>query len=326
MTSITLHNADELSDCLNRDYAELTFQNIKNTESVLELTSFSKIHLSRHTLSFDIILHGGIPKDYYSFFLASGEQVFTNGKPHKEGTMVLIPPGKEFFNYSRGPFTMCNISVPKKKWEDFILTLDKSYKFPSSGMTHLDSTKIQNFKSLLKEIFDYKALESMLVSSEKEVTFIEQQILQTLADVFSTSNSVHLDINDIKNLALLNQALKKIDQHLDEHLGVAEIARELNISRRSLQTLFTEHFGLSPLKFINLRRMNLVRNALRRCDPGNSSIANIAMQHGFWHLGRFAANYRELFGELPSDTMSRKNSPDHSFKSLKNITDNFFFR
>ena len=326
MASITLNNADELSDCLNQDYAHLTFKKISNTESVLELTSFSKIHLSRHTLSFDVILHGEIPKDYYSFFLASGEQVFTNGKPHQEGTMVLLPPGKEFFNYSRGPFTMCNISVPKKKWEDFIPTLDESYKFPSSGMAQLDSIKVQNFKSLFQEILDYKVLEKILVSSEKEVTFLEQQILQTLADVFSSSNPINLEMNEIKNLALLNQALKKIEKHVDEHLGVAEIARELNISRRSLQTLFTDYFGLSPLKFINLRRMNLVREALRHCDPESTSIANIAAQHGFWHLGRFAGNYRELFGELPSETFSRKDSSNQAIKSLKNITDNFFFR
>ena len=38
-------------------------------------------------------------------------------------------------------------------------------------------------------------------------------------------------------------------------------------------------------------------------DPSNEKVANVANRWGFWHLGQFAADYREQFGELPSHTL-----------------------
>ena len=32
----------------------------------------------------------------------------------------------------------------------------------------------------------------------------------------------------------------------------------------------------------------------------------VAMRYGFGHQGRFAATYRDAFGELPSETLARR--------------------
>jgi AraC-like DNA-binding protein len=60
---------------------------------------------------------------------------------------------------------------------------------------------------------------------------------------------------------------------------------------------------MSPGQYARLRRLNLVRAALRRADPAATSIAEIARQYGFSELGRFAAAYRTAFGETPSATL-----------------------
>jgi AraC-like DNA-binding protein len=51
--------------------------------------------------------------------------------------------------------------------------------------------------------------------------------------------------------------------------------------------------------------MNLARRALRNAHTANTSVTEVAMQLGFWELGRFAVQYKSLFGESPSTTLRR---------------------
>ena len=37
----------------------------------------------------------------------------------------------------------------------------------------------------------------------------------------------------------------------------------------------------------------------------NAGIRDIANRYGFWHMGQFAADYKKLFGELPSKTLKQ---------------------
>ncbi|NLZ12221.1 MAG: AraC family transcriptional regulator [Alcaligenaceae bacterium] len=54
-------------------------------------------------------------------------------------------------------------------------------------------------------------------------------------------------------------------------------------------------------------RLDAVRHTLQT-SPG-ANVTTIALDHGFGHLGRFSAYYRERFGELPRDTTTRQFLP-----------------
>jgi AraC family ethanolamine operon transcriptional activator len=67
---------------------------------------------------------------------------------------------------------------------------------------------------------------------------------------------------------------------------------------------FREKFGITPKQYLQATRLQRVRERILRSDP-SSSIAENAAHWGFWHMGQFAADYRNQFGELPSQTMRR---------------------
>ena len=62
---------------------------------------------------------------------------------------------------------------------------------------------------------------------------------------------------------------------------------------------------MGPIRYLTLRRMHLVRQALSRAVPSAATVTQIATDHGFWELGRFSVAYRTLFGENPVLTLNR---------------------
>ena len=64
-----------------------------------------------------------------------------------------------------------------------------------------------------------------------------------------------------------------------------------------------ETYGISPVRYLKLRRLHQVRRALRRADGESNTVQSVAQSTGIWHLGRFAVEYRELFGESPLETL-----------------------
>jgi AraC family ethanolamine operon transcriptional activator len=56
-------------------------------------------------------------------------------------------------------------------------------------------------------------------------------------------------------------------------------------------------------RYMRLRRLWGVRQQLLR-GASLQSIKAVALVNGFWHMGEFAASYRDLFGETPQQTLS----------------------
>ena len=61
---------------------------------------------------------------------------------------------------------------------------------------------------------------------------------------------------------------------------------------------------MSPREFMIRRRLHAVRRELFLADAASTTVAELAMGHGFYELGRFAGVYRDHFGELPSTTLA----------------------
>ncbi|TKT70500.1 helix-turn-helix domain-containing protein [Afipia massiliensis] len=97
-------------------------------------------------------------------------------------------------------------------------------------------------------------------------------------------------------------------EHYIEAVGIrpvhiAELCAEFGVSRRSLHRAFDEVLGIGPVTFLRYKRLCGVHSILRESDPARTTVAEVAIQHGFIELGRFAQYYHTLFGEHPSETL-----------------------
>lgn len=99
----------------------------------------------------------------------------------------------------------------------------------------------------------------------------------------------------------LRRALDFIDAHAADAPRIADVCTASGASERTLRYAFYERFEMSPKAYLQGVRLNGVRRELRRRGD-RPSVSAAANHWGFWHLGQFAADYRRLFGELPSET------------------------
>ncbi|MFF7725796.1 AraC family transcriptional regulator [Streptomyces sp. NPDC008001] len=101
----------------------------------------------------------------------------------------------------------------------------------------------------------------------------------------------------------LRTALAFIEAHLTERITLGDIAEAAACSPRTISSAFRDRLGLSPLSYVRNLRLDRIRaDILASTDP----VGTIAYRWGVSHLGRFAAEYRGRFAELPSDTASRR--------------------
>ena len=98
-------------------------------------------------------------------------------------------------------------------------------------------------------------------------------------------------------------ALDHVRNHERQPLTVGDLCEVTKSSERSLQYLFKDHFQVSPKQYLLAQRLDGVRRGLR--GASDRQIGEVAGEWVFAHLGQFAAKYREVFGELPSQTRQR---------------------
>jgi AraC-like DNA-binding protein len=96
-----------------------------------------------------------------------------------------------------------------------------------------------------------------------------------------------------------------IERRGDQPIYLPELCREVGASARTLQACCQEHLGMSPKRYLLLRRMHMVRRALSESGPAETTVTEIATRYGFWQFGRLAVEYKALFGEVPSATLAR---------------------
>jgi len=84
--------------------------------------------------------------------------------------------------------------------------------------------------------------------------------------------------------------------------SVIDLCERLQVSRRTLQNSFHAVADTTPLNYLRAVRLNGVRRTLMSTQAAQLPIGDAAAQWGFYHLSHFAAEYFELFAELPSQT------------------------
>ncbi len=105
---------------------------------------------------------------------------------------------------------------------------------------------------------------------------------------------------------VITKAVEIIRAQPDQRLPMSDLARITGVSQRSLRYGFKKYYGVSPRHFKMLVALNAARQKFKSYGAGETTVTRVLSELGIWDHGRFAARYREVFGEAPSTTLGRR--------------------
>lgn len=100
--------------------------------------------------------------------------------------------------------------------------------------------------------------------------------------------------------------LHYIDNFLTQDISLEYMQNITCTSQRSLYTLFERYLQCSPKQYIKNRKLLKINEQIKNRSCNVQNISELAIEYGFYNLGRFARDYKDKFGELPSETLKKR--------------------
>ena len=208
---------------------------------------------------------------------------------------LVTPPGG----------AIANMFVPTKLFQACASQLqrdDLDDRFLATNHATLLPDRMEQIKAYLQEIFWLAQHDPDWLQQPHVSELVANDFLPLLVRSIPI-NGKKPALKPLRRAPLIARAEQEMVDCLEEPLTLKELAQRLGSSSSALSYGFQDLFGMSPMRYLKVRRLNAVRRHLKASDPEQTSVRALAGRFGFWNTGHFARDYKTLFGELPSETL-----------------------
>lgn len=237
---------------------------------------------------------------------------YLNSHEVNEGTLAVMTENTEMH------FTL----APNSHWLAFMIDRDmlESVDVFIPGHFTAPVQMSSNDRVLLRNRL--RAMHDLLIEVEKGgddislqhayLTNLEAELIDTFSSVLAVK-----PLNGLTGPMRLSKLAKKatdyMDAHLEQPMRIGQVVQAVGTSWRTLDRAFATQYGVTPKQFLQLLRLARARRLLLSGDE-SYTVTGIAARCGIYHLGRFAIAYRELYGELPMQTLKTGRARMEGFK------------
>jgi AraC-like DNA-binding protein len=246
------------------------------------------------------LVRGGV------FFLAEpGPSMFINGAEIAMDQIAVVNPGESYISRLSGATQWAAMTLAKEDM-DALCKPDADFCTRRlSGAAVL--TPLPAALARLRSLHGYLgrlAEDTLELLTNRELAQdLEYSLMAAMRETLRTQASGPHTVARHHCQIVVNRFRAILEAQADQPLQMLEISKKIGVSGRTLRSACHQQLGVSPSHYVMLRRMRSARRALQKADPDVTRVTDIATEHGFWELGRFAVNYRQVFGESPSATL-----------------------
>lgn len=262
--------------------------------SALVETTAPGLHVFRKWMSERVAQQGCLPAGQLCFALlgeAGAGRPWMQGRELGEDLVFVLRAGQEFM-LQRPPgmeLLACSFAA-----EDFRLLLD-ARPWSAAARALLTRPAVQAPGAVLARVRG--ALRAPQPSAAA--------IFAALTEAFEAAAGPTQGSGSASAAYIVAECHRLVAGSGDTPPDIDTLARRLRTSRRSLLGGFRQVADTTAVHYLRSLRLNAVRQRLMQTRAAELSVCEAAGDAGFEHLGHFGERYRQLFGELPSQTTRR---------------------
>jgi AraC-like DNA-binding protein len=256
------------------------------------------------------IVAGTSPKDFLNFRVQKiAKVVYLAGQPIGDNDLVVLPPGQRYAFASSAPHTWISVSLPQNMLRSPIFRpSDVAGLIARPSLVRTSSAQLRRIVSIAGKIRANirrnGALDGDTLNADLAEELIET-IVAVLADrTNERPNASHKRRRHLEQIAF--RALDIIEERSWTTGRVSDLCGAIGTAERPLRRAFHTLFGIAPVKFLRIYKLNRVRRTLLDSASRELTVSSVLASHNITELGRFAGEYRALFGELPSVTRKKQ--------------------
>ena len=252
---------------------------------------------------------GASPDNMWSFVIM-GEDAsmfkFNHTVTQSTSTMVIYSPGHEINAVSYEGFHVYILSVTREHLQKLMQEqgLDKiEEKLSKIDRVELDPEQADSLRRQLKDILaDAASLEHKVISAEGKKLLLNFVPIKFLKEIGTQIGCAKEKVIQDKHMSFM-EARAYMHTHLHEPISIRNLAKKFKLSERSFRNYFNEELNTSPKQYLTALRLRKIRDELKVATMEKGLVEKTARRFGFNHMGQFAKNYKDFFGELPSETL-----------------------
>lgn len=202
---------------------------------------------------------------------------------------ISSPAGDEGMTFSSGVFGQAQKFRQFRSHSDFALFGVYLYPYSFKKLFDLPASELTNEKVDSVTLWgnDGKILEEQVIlapNKQKRVELVSEFLLKKIR---SKPDHDRAFVQQIKSVADSNSIR-----------SIASFAHECHLSRRQFERKFKEHSGFSPKDFFSIVRF---KNVLKEIGQNTNSLAQIAINAGYYDQSHFTNEFRKLSGYTPKE-------------------------
>jgi AraC-like DNA-binding protein len=305
----TFTDPDDYASAIRATTSEISITGRGHFDAELVRIDLHRLWMQRFSDNLPRIIHAAcVPaRAMVQFRTAPGPSLLWGGAEMRPTDIVRHSDGESTFQRSSGSAFFASMSLPT---EDLAAVGEA---FAADDLTPPPNTMLVTpSPSAMARLQRMHAAAARLAEDAPEIIAhpeaargLEQALVEALVECLSMGQPGEDRTTQRRHSLIMRRFREAVEENAEEPVYMPELCAAIGVPERTLRVCCQEQLGMTPKHYLILRRMHLARRALRNGISATTSVTEVATRYGFWQFGRFAGEYKSLFGEAPSATLRR---------------------